>query len=499
MKPRGLLLRADASPAMGTGHVMRCLALAEAWQAAGGQALLLSRNLPESLARRARAQGFAVLPLPAAACEGEDTRFTAQTAAQADARWVVVDGYHFPLSLCAMLQSAGLHVLWVDDFGIAEPFGPELLLNQNLGATPAWYPQLAPHTEPLLGPGYALLRREFASWREWARPIPEQARRLLITLGGSDPANATAKTIAALKLLGPAAPVATLLAGAANPHFDSLAQALQGTPHQLLRQAEDMPARMAEADVAIAAGGTTVWELAFMGLPALLLCLAENQRHNCRELARAGAAVDLGWHEDVTPETLADALAALVQEAPRRAAMSAASRQLVDGRGTERVHLHLRERDVSLRPVTLNDARLLFEWFNEPAVRAVSFSPEKVSWEHHWAWLQERLRDARSVLWMVTAHHQTIGQIRFALDGDIATLSLCLAAETRGQGWGPLVIWAACRKLRREHPGIRRVEAWIKPDNQASQRAFEKADFHRLAQREVCGQPALVYEWRPLP
>ncbi|MCX8156080.1 MAG: UDP-2,4-diacetamido-2,4,6-trideoxy-beta-L-altropyranose hydrolase [Verrucomicrobiae bacterium] len=500
LKPRSLLLRADASPAMGTGHVMRCLALAEAWQAGGGRALLLSRALPPALVRRAEAQGVAVLELPAAAQEGEDIRLTAQTAARQDAHWVVVDGYHLPPALCPMLQAAGLRVLWVDDFGTPESFAPDLLLNQNLGAAAAWYPHLAPSTELLLGPRFALLRREFAGWHTWARPIPPRAGRLLVTLGGSDPANVTARVIEALRRLGERAPTALILAGAANPHAEALARAVEGLPHQLVRQADDMPRLMAEADLALAAGGTTVWELAVMGLPALLLCLADNQRRNCEALAAAGAALNLGWHAEATPEAIAQALEALAADAPRRGAMSAAGRQLVDGRGAGRVCLHLREEDVLLRPATLNDARLLFEWFNEPAVRAVSFSSEKVSWEHHLAWLQARLADPHHVLWMAeAAPGRPIGQARFALAGATATLSISLAAETRGQGWGPLLIWAACRKLCRQHPEVARVEAWIKPDNAASRRAFEKADFLPWAEKDVHGQPALVYEWkRPL-
>ncbi|WCJ58883.1 UDP-2,4-diacetamido-2,4,6-trideoxy-beta-L-altropyranose hydrolase [Fontisphaera persica] len=500
IKPRTLLLRADASPAMGTGHVMRCLALAEAWQAAGGQAVLLSRDLPPALAARAQAQNATVIPLPPETSAGEDTRFTAQTAAQHDARWVVVDGYQFPLPLCAMLQAAGLQVLWVDDFGVPAEFAPDLLLNQNLGAAPAWYPHVPPRTELLLGPRYALLRREFARWRHSPRTFPAQAQKLLVTLGGSDPANATAKVIEALHLLGGAAPQALVLAGAANPHAAALARALAGTPHQCLPHVPDMPARMAEADLAIAAGGTTVWELAFMGLPALLLCLADNQRRNCHELAAAGAAVNLGWHETATPDQIAAALTALAADATRRAAMSAAGRALVDGRGAERVCLHLRENEVRLRPATSNDARLVYEWFNEPSVRAVSFSPEPVSWEHHLAWFKARLADPRHVLWIAEATPgRPVGQARFALDGHTATISISLSAETRGQGWGTLLIWAACRKLCREHPEIRRVEAWIKPDNQPSLRAFAKADFLPWAEKDVRGQPALVYEWkRPL-
>lgn len=497
IQPRPLLLRADASPAIGTGHVMRCLALAEAWQAAGGEVLLLSSALPAPLKERAGSQGVDVVDLPAGFQEDEDTRFTAQTAAQHGALWVVMDGYHFSHTACSMLQAAGLRVLWVDDFGVKDDFAPDLLLNQNLGASPGWYPHIGSQTELLPGPCFALLRREFARWRGWKRVVPERACRLLVTLGGSDPANVTAKVIEALLLMGSGAPTATVLAGAANPRADALARMLEGTPHQLYRQATDMPALMAGADLAIAAGGTTVWELAFMGLPSLLLCLADNQRHNCRELAAGGVAVDMGWHEEVTPQLLAHTLKQLMVDAPRRTAMSAAGRALVDGCGAERVCLHLREGDLRLRPATMNDARLLFEWFNEPAVRAVSFSSEKVSWEHHCAWLKSKLADQHYVIWLAEAGAgRPVGQARFVMEDDTATISISLAAESRGQGLGTLLIWAACRKLCREHQKIRRIKAWIKPDNVGSLRAFEKARFQFLAEKDAHGQPAVIYEWR---
>lgn len=333
-----LVIRADAGAAVGTGHVMRCLALAQAWQDGGGRAAFVMAGGAGGLAPRLTSEDVDIEIIDAEPGSGEDTRRTIEQAARVGARWVVVDGYRFSGEYQRSIRDAGFRVLALDDYGHAQQYYADLVLNQNLHANEGLYLHREAYTRLLLGTEFTLLRREFASRCGGRRETPEVARKVLVTLGGSDPDNATLKVVEALRRLPSDGLEAAVLAGAANPHREELEAAAREAPGvRLLAQAGDMPGLMAWADVAVSAGGSTCWELAFMGLPALTLVLADNQRDIAAEMDRRGAARSLGRHEAATPEGLKKAVADLLWDRNARLAMSEAGRRLVDGEGAGRV------------------------------------------------------------------------------------------------------------------------------------------------------------------
>lgn len=340
MTPRNerWLVRADGAPEIGTGHLMRSLALTQALRAAGGEAVLATTLDPGGLEGRLRAEGLPVRRLDAETGSDPDARATATLARELGAGWVVVDGYQFSGRYQRLLKEAGMRVLAVDDYGHAEHYWADAVLNQNLHAREALYRDREPGVRLLLGPRYALLRREYEKWRGWRRPHPPVARKVLVTFGGSDPEDVTSKAAAALARLPGGGLEASVVVGASYPHLEALKAALSETPCiRLLRDVRDMAEPMAWADVAVSAGGSTSWELAFMGLPALTVILAENQVDLAQGLAAHGIARNLGWHSAVTEAILADALMELARDQDVRRAMGARGRELVDGDGGRRV------------------------------------------------------------------------------------------------------------------------------------------------------------------
>jgi UDP-2,4-diacetamido-2,4,6-trideoxy-beta-L-altropyranose hydrolase len=340
-----LLIRADASAAIGAGHVMRCLALAQAWQDAGGRAVFVRAGDASPIDRRLAAEGIEVERLAGAPGSAADARETEAVARRLGARWVVVDGYHLGDEYERALKEEGLHLLAVDDCGHAGHGWADLVLNQNIHARAGLYPDRGRSPRLLLGPRYALLRREFRAWRNCERAVPERAGRLLVTLGGSDPDNATLRVLRAVQEVNLDGMETEVLAGAANPHREALERAAGASRGsvRLTYDAQDMPARMAAADVAVAAGGSTSWELAYMGLPSLVLVLAENQRENAAGLAAAGIAVNLGEAERLEGPRLAEELRGLAMSRARRQEASRRGRRLVDGQGAVYVVRAMRE------------------------------------------------------------------------------------------------------------------------------------------------------------
>jgi UDP-2,4-diacetamido-2,4,6-trideoxy-beta-L-altropyranose hydrolase len=493
MKGNTLIIRADASSHIGTGHVMRCLALAEPWLAAGSEVILAAQQMPEALGKWALDAGITPYSIHGEPGGIEDAQETAALVGRHPGAWLVVDGYQFGEPYQEVIRQSGAQMLLVDDFGGPANYPADFVLNQNLGATVAWYPQRAESTRLLLGTKYVQLRGEFLKQDKDIGTGWETPNQILVTLGGSDPDNVTAKVIEALQSVP--AINATVVIGGSNPHWDDLLSHVQQAASNihLVRNAGNMPELMVRTDLAIAAGGTTAWEMAFSGLPMMTIVLAENQRSNGEQLAAAGVAVNLGWHEDLTPESLADQVQALIKDWSKLDEMAAKARKLVDGLGSMRVWLRLNEESLKLRPAKADDARLIFDWANNPGVRAVSFSSEQIVWEHHLTWFTTKLNHATYRIWVAEDTEGTpIGQVRFEVEGPVATISISLDEAQRGKNRGSLLIWTASNKLFAES-SIAEIHAYIKPDNQASIRAFEKAEFQKFKETTVKGATAWVY------
>jgi len=338
-----LLLRTDASESIGTGHVMRCLALAQAWRQGGGSATFAMSACPPSLCNRLRDEGMEISSIAAPRAAADDARETARLARELDAKWVVLDGYDFDADYQHTLRESRLCALVVDDEGQAPRFDADVLLNHNAYATPQLYANNAPHARLALGGRYALLRSEFEPWRLWRREIPDHARRILVTTGGSDPHNAAGKILDGLGRLSMRELELTLVIGPACAHRDELELAAAAMNARVVHDVRHMPELMAWAHVAITAAGSTCWEMAFMGLPALTLVIADNQEKIARCLSERGAAHALGRAEDLQPQAVALALARLLDDPLERTTLSRAGRRLIDGRGAARVVELMRE------------------------------------------------------------------------------------------------------------------------------------------------------------
>lgn len=336
---KSLLIRADASARIGTGHLMRCLALAQEWQAQGGTVTFITRCESESLRQRLANEDFRIVDLQQAYPEPADWEITSQTLALQPNAWVVLDGYHFDPVYQRRIKEANHQLLVIDDMAHLDHYHADIVLNQNIYTHESRYPNREPYTQLLLGTSYVLLRREFWPRRDWQRRVAPVGHRVLVTLGGSDPENVTLKALQALQQLELPELTAKVVVGPANKHLPTLRQEVERSNHpiELLNAGTDMPELMAWADLAISAGGSTCWELAFMGTPMVIIILAENQKNITAGLAEAGAACNMGWYAALSSAALAETVTELLRNPTVRRQMSTRGRSFVDGRGVERV------------------------------------------------------------------------------------------------------------------------------------------------------------------
>jgi UDP-2,4-diacetamido-2,4,6-trideoxy-beta-L-altropyranose hydrolase len=335
---RNLLIRADASPHIGTGHVMRCLALAQAWQLRGGDAVFVTHCSSNGLRRRLSDEGFKIVALKRPYPDPGDWKASSNVLAAHPGAWVVLDGYHLDSAYQRLVKEAGHPVLVIDDMAHLDYYYGDLLLNQNIHAEQLKY-SCGPHTRLLLGTRYVLLRREFWPWDGWQRKISQVANRVLVTLGGADRDNQTLKVIQALRQVEVSDLEATVVVGVDNPHLGELEATTRYSPFEIrfLHNASNMPALMAGVDVAVSSGGTTCWELAFMGLPFLTMVIAPNQKEIAESLAKTGIALNCGWFSSCSPEDLAENLTAMIKDSGLRKCFSQRGKKLVDGQGSARI------------------------------------------------------------------------------------------------------------------------------------------------------------------
>lgn len=339
-----LIVRADASAEMGTGHLMRCLALAQAWKDNGGKVIFITACQNEGLLQRIRDEEFELVNISHSYPEFYDWDHTRNVLADCPGAWVVLDGYHFDEVYQQQVKEAGGKLLVIDDMAHLKHYYADIILNQNLHAEQLSYScELYPRL--LLGTDFVLLRREFLGWKGWEREIPEVARKFLVAFGGSDLENHTHKVINALQKLEIPGMEATVVIGASNPHLDLLKEATRESriPVSFVQNTRNMPELMAWADLAVSAAGTTTWEHLFLGTPTLLLISAENQRCIAEEAEREQAGRNLGRGKDLSVETLAEALTEAADNPIWRKTVSENAKKEVDGQGTNRVLAAFRE------------------------------------------------------------------------------------------------------------------------------------------------------------
>jgi len=327
--PARILFFADAGPSVGGGHVMRCLTLASALAAKGAVCGFIA-----TAAAGAILDVFADTTVERVTATGDSAEALSAAAARWSAQAMVIDHYGFECGHEARLRDSVRPLLVIDD--LRRRHDCDLVLDSNLGRTAADYPGL----ETLAGPTFALVRRDFAQRRDAAvarRALDQGPQRLLISLGLTDVGAITARVVdVLLPDLGERA--LDVVLGAAAPSLARLAplSALDGRV-RLHINTQDMPALTAEADLAIGAGGSSVWERCCLGLPALTLVLADNQRPNAQALDTAGAALTLEVDADDFEDQLRAVAGRLTADAALRQTMSKAATRLCDGHGAERV------------------------------------------------------------------------------------------------------------------------------------------------------------------
>lgn len=454
--------RVDASLFIGSGHVMRCLALAEALGEEGAACHFLCREHPGHLNDLIAARGYPVHLLSseesgaAKAAAEQAQRVTADEGGhnprhadwlgatqEIDARqsleklralepdWLIVDHYALDAQWESQVRDAvpGMRLMVIDDLA-DRPHQADVLLDQNLGRKPEDYRDLVPgHCRRLIGPRYALLRPEFAEWRDWSlerRRRGGPLKRLLVSLGGVDKDNVTGQVLDALSGIDlPEGLEITVVMGASAPWLENVRDRARQMPcpAEVVVNVTDMARHMAEADLAIGAAGSTAWERCCLGLTTIVLVLAENQQLIAHALHVEGAAHALPANDPIG-ELVNQWNVITQQDHLDRLSRRAAS--LVDGLGGDRVRgvliepscrtrQRMAEQQTRLRPLEEADLETVREWRNHVEVRSYMYTRHEIGEAEHRAWFERVCRDDSRHALIFELEEQPVGFVQFSV------------------------------------------------------------------------------------
>ncbi|MFH1067238.1 MAG: UDP-2,4-diacetamido-2,4,6-trideoxy-beta-L-altropyranose hydrolase [bacterium] len=308
-----IAFRADASEFIGAGHVMRCLTLADEFRTRDASAFFICREMKGDLRKKIRERDYDVKTLAQDCVSWQDDAEQTLRALPSQVDCLVVDHYHLDAQWEKSVRQKAKKILAVDDLA-NRPHDCDFLLDQNFFSNAAQrYHGLVPQKCRLfLGPNFALLRPQFHEARKRLAKRNGQMRRVLISFGGGDASNETEKALLALQSL-PQLEIDVVLGPSAS-HQKSVEALCDSMKNAALHVAvENMADLMVRADLAIGGSGTSAWERCYLGLPSLVMILAENQENVAVALDRIGVIMNLGWHHTVTAEKLKNEVCALLQ------------------------------------------------------------------------------------------------------------------------------------------------------------------------------------------
>lgn len=487
-----VFIRADASSRIGSGHVMRCLTLADRLVRDGASVTFVCREHHGNLIELIERKGYAVarLPLPDAdarldgyaawlgVSQSEDAAQTAKAMAGDDADWLVVDHYALDAQWETAMRRHAAHILVIDDLA-NRPHDCNVLLDQNLVANldHRYDHLLDSQAIRLLGTRYALLQPEYAMLASDAIMEERAAPRIMIFMGGAD-RGTTLKAVTGLLALERQDIACDIVIADTNPDAHVVKGLIAGRPNMAVHASlPSLAPLIAKASLAIGAGGSASWERLCLGLRAVVVMLADNQREITEELERRGLATVAGAAATVTAEDFRRALdKELNQDRPRLPL------DLVDGRGTERVVAVLSVGPATrlvLRSAIANDEKLLLEWANDKQVRANAFNTRAIAPDEHHRWFSARLANPAECRFLVaeTEDGVPLGQVRFDRHGDAWVIDYSVAPQFRGRGLGKAILQDAIGKMQ---PGTV-VVGEVLASNLGSHKIFRSLGFEGTA------------------
>ena len=496
-----IAVRADASNIIGAGHFMRSLALIKCIKKAFGaenktlKVTFICADINSYCTTKIVEGEFSLIKitnnyLNAPAWLNLDSQQTEQALSSLDKVHVlIVDSYRIQEPWYSdNIKSLCSKVMVIDDLANRRHYC-HYLLDQTLDVKNERYRKLVPNTcQIMVGKPYMLLREEFLHWRNKAllkRNKTKSIKNILVSLGGSDPTAINLTIINAIIIINKHLdlPLTVNLVVPKNSQSADTYKALEKENSWLTVQFDtnDMARLMYYADIAIGASGSSAWERCCLGLPTLAIELADNQALILDRLSSHGAIINLGKSAALTPQKIQQTLVALLNSNTQYLSLSKKAASCCDGKGSLRVLEKLNLSKVYLKPATLDDRDLLFNWQSQASVRKYSRTNHNISFDEHCHWYENTLKNTNRNLFIITEQwlggtESPVGMLRLDLQGEQYEVSILICPSQQGRGLAKKALDAISIDFKRLP-----ILATVHPENIPSQILFSKAGFKKIS------------------
>jgi len=488
-----LLVRVDAGVQLGTAGLRGIHALAREFRQHGGQAVIVCSEIPNVLRRRIEHDCITVRQTGCPAGSVDDCFATQEIIALERPDWLAVDGAAFDASYVDQIAATIKHIKHVSILD-GHPRGQaHLIVGDNSDASSRDSISFSSAPQHLTGPAFSLIDR-LQSQQPLSRRIVTEAKKILVWIDGADVDNWTLKTLQSLSDLATKRMSVDCLVGQKYEHFAELENFKRYSNvtlriHKNLDRIEPLTER---ADLAIASGHRGCYSLAYFGIPTILIKTPESNANIISALNQKRAAFSIA-HE-TQPDTgrslaIGQAIKKLITDQFKRHSLSRHAMDCVDGLGAKRIINHLASVSVSLRPASSSDCGLIWQWRNDPEVRAVALDRQPIAWPAHVDWFDALQADPNcQILIAENTAGQPIGQIGFQFDArrDQVEINLALDQKNRGRGTGALLIQVALERIF-STTEVNHVVALMRSGNTASEKSFRTAGFQPIAPTIVDG------------
>jgi UDP-2,4-diacetamido-2,4,6-trideoxy-beta-L-altropyranose hydrolase len=505
-----IFIRTDASVLIGSGHVMRCLTLAQELRDRGNDVQFICREHVGHLAQIIKVKKFNVILLPQnstlnifdyhpvdkknilGVSEEQDAEQTSEVISDIRPDWVIVDHYALGAIWHSYIYNYCNNIMVIDDLANRH-YECDILLDQTYRREKFQYQKLVPKKcKVYTGSNYALLRTEFLKLREQSiesKKYFEKVQHILVSMGGTDPDNVTEIILKGLFLVSWSRIVTVdIVLGDKAPHIKAIKEINNSDSIKInvITNTNNMAKLMLNADIAFGAGGTTTWERCCLGLPSLLVISAENQVDIVNNLQSDGVIINLGWHSKLESLNIKELVEKLIEDNRALLSMSKKGFNVCDGLGTQRVasnlekYLTIANKSVALRPATLGDTEVIFKWQVSHDTRRYFINTIPPTYDEHRKWMKQKIQNNKDYFNIILFSGVPSGVLRIEKVDDYHDgylISILVAPEFRSKGVGKSALI-----LARDFLPKSKFYAEVSKENKASINLFLNAGyiFHDL-------------------
>jgi UDP-2,4-diacetamido-2,4,6-trideoxy-beta-L-altropyranose hydrolase len=492
MPTQRIAFRTDANSQIGTGHFMRCLTLADELKQRGSEICFISRALPKHFKKMLHDKKIELCELsdePCAAVRDDlphshwlrtsqykDASESINFLSSSVVDWLIVDHYAIDHRWEKKLRSVVKNILVIDDLADRN-HECDILLDQNfyLNLDQRYNDKVPINCLKLLGPAYSLVRSEFRENRKFFKSKTEAIKNVLVFFGGIDANNYTTQVVKAFIELNWDIHL-NIVVGHDHAHIEEIQKLCTEFGFSLHIQTTNMAQLMLEADLAIGAGGSSVWERFCMGLPTLCICAANNQKQQIADLQEAGLVIAPEKNQDIR-KSIYQTMLAQKSDPSSRKFISEKVFDLVDGYGAIKVSNILFSADMKIRLANESDSRSLHAWRNHPVIRSASVSQKEIDWAEHQKWFSEKCGQIDYPILIGEVQQTPVGVVRFDIHDGTAEVSIYLVPEPSYRGLGRKLLSAAENWLVINRPKVSKLIAYVLQGNGASIRLFQSMGY----------------------